>query len=295
MSLAGELKPRGANLVNIDDWEVADNYQSKGRDNTTHFVYHDHNGKFLFAKISQRQSSTFIGGHKRCIDLAKTFSKHGELRPRISRGKERGANGATYTVHGVRKDPNGNGVSNYAWKPDTKDEDKEKIEKVMAKLELQMEKCTRAVDGGMIESTVAAEAVKLIDLPAPSSEPEGSDENLSKRTYQAPPYQFGTALSVGENYWSPTHIDPDFYFTCVIFIAPESQAKQRYNDVLHYFCFPDYKIKVPMRSGETLIFNPSVAHACSNPRFRNSFAASNFCPIKTVREQTSQTFNKEPK
>ena len=155
-----------------------------------------------------------------------------------------------------------------------------------------MEQCTRAIDCGMIESTVASDSAKIIDIRDPSLTTCSPGDEVEKRTYQAPPHRFGTALSVGENYWSPTHVDPDFYFTCVIFIGPEHQAPQYHDEVLHYFCFPEYKIKVPMRSGEALIFNPSVAHTCSNPRFHNSFVASNFCPVKTVQEQASQTLNK---
>ena len=282
---------RDANIVPIGDWRVVDNFgtegrQNEGRGNSLHHVHYDVNGKFLFAKVSQRQCATHIGGYDRCKDVSELFAAHGFWRPKVARGRVRGADGAKYSIHGIRKDPLGKGLSTYEWKKNADEETRKKIVDDMAKLELKLEWCTRAIDGGFIESTVAAEAVEVLDLPTPSLKSRRSSE----KTDRVPPHRYGTAMSVGENYWSPFHVDPDFYFTAVVFIGPTSLPKDRFNEIIGYFCFPEYKIKVPMRSGEVLVFNPSVSHACSNPKFRKSFVSSNFCPVKTVRVQASQQF-----
>ena len=193
-------------------------------------------------------------------------------------------------------DPNGNGIKEYAWKPGTPQKTIDAFKKAMDDLHCRMEQCTRFIDNGTIEAHVISDVVKIIDLPTPKLKTRvSSPPTVPPKTYQNPPTptnnQYATALSVGMTYWSPTHTDADFYFTAVIFIGPSHQAQERWNDVLQYFCFPEYNLKVPMRSGEVLIFNPSVAHACSNPRFQDSFACSNFCALKTVREQASQHFN----
>ena len=73
-------------------------------------------------------------------------------------------------------------------------------------------------------------------------------------------------FSIGRNYWSQSHVDNDFYFTRLTVLAPEDTPHSRYTGiVIYYFVFPCYKVRIPLRSGDVLMFNPLVAHSCSNP------------------------------
>ena len=88
-----------------------------------------------------------------------------------------------------------------------------------------------------------------------------------------------TQFSIGENYWSQVHIDDDYYFTTLSVLSTD---QQHHGEVIYYFCFPEYGIKIPLKSGEILIFNPLIYHSCSNPKYENSYIFSAYVAKKTV-------------
>ena len=88
-----------------------------------------------------------------------------------------------------------------------------------------------------------------------------------------------TDLAVGDNYWSKSHIDNDFYFTSLSVLSKQSGDNDK---ILYYFIFPIYKVMVPMVSGDVLLFNPSITHSCSNPSLPDSYIFSSYVSKKTV-------------
>ncbi len=98
-----------------------------------------------------------------------------------------------------------------------------------------------------------------------------------------------TAFSIGSNYWSKAHRDCDFYFTTLSVLSP---TDEQHDAIVYYFAFPEYKIAIPMRSGEIILFNPEKTHSCTNPRFEGSYIFSAYVASKTVPTQATATFNK---
>ena len=38
------------------------------------------------------------------------------------------------------------------------------------------------------------------------------------------------------------------------------------DEVIYYYIFPAYQIRIPLRTGDLLLFNPSIYHSFSNPK-----------------------------
>mmetsp|Transcript_20390 Transcript_20390/g.41724 ORF Transcript_20390/g.41724 Transcript_20390/m.41724 type:complete len:113 (-) Transcript_20390:28-366(-) len=87
------------------------------------------------------------------------------------------------------------------------------------------------------------------------------------------------AFSVGKNYHSRCHIDHDMYFTMATVI---SHLEDHGDEIIYYFTFPTFAIKIPSRSGDSLLFNPSLPHSCSNPKYSNAYIMSAYVSKKTV-------------
>lgn len=88
-----------------------------------------------------------------------------------------------------------------------------------------------------------------------------------------------TQFSVGYNYWSKVHSDDDYFFTHLSCIAEDSQ---HHNDILYYFVYPEYKLMVPLKSGDLIVFNPTEKHSCSNPQHPGAYIFSAYVSTKTV-------------
>jgi len=88
-----------------------------------------------------------------------------------------------------------------------------------------------------------------------------------------------TALSVGRDYHSKCHIDNDYYYTVLTVAAPHRDED---NTVIYYICFPEYSVKIPLMSGDVLMFNPQILHSCSNPRLPGCFMMSAHVSAKTI-------------
>ena len=97
-----------------------------------------------------------------------------------------------------------------------------------------------------------------------------------------------TQFSIGLNYWSPVHTDDDFFYTILSCLC-SSDADD--NEILYYFYFPDYGIKIPLRSGDIIVFNPLIRHCCSNPRQRDAYIFSAYVSEKTVNYQAKDVLN----
>mmetsp|Transcript_25016 Transcript_25016/g.52820 ORF Transcript_25016/g.52820 Transcript_25016/m.52820 type:complete len:123 (+) Transcript_25016:535-903(+) len=91
------------------------------------------------------------------------------------------------------------------------------------------------------------------------------------------------AFSIGRDYHSKCHIDIDMFYIMATVVAPDMGLPD--DEIIYYFLFPTYGengTKVPLRSGDTLLFNPSIPHSCSNPKRKGSFIMSAYVSKKTV-------------
>ena len=88
-----------------------------------------------------------------------------------------------------------------------------------------------------------------------------------------------TAFSIGRNYHSRSHVDLDMHYTLAIVIAPEGISPE---DVIYYFVFLTYEIKISLQSADTLMFNSSILHPCSNPKYEGCYIMSAYVLTKTV-------------
>uniref|UniRef100_A0A7S4EQ41 Prolyl 4-hydroxylase alpha subunit Fe(2+) 2OG dioxygenase domain-containing protein n=1 Tax=Pseudo-nitzschia australis TaxID=44445 RepID=A0A7S4EQ41_9STRA len=90
------------------------------------------------------------------------------------------------------------------------------------------------------------------------------------------------AFSIDIDYHSKCHINVDMFYTLATVVGPD---KVNIDEIIHYFLFPTYGengTKVPLQSGDTLLFNPSIPHSCSNPKRKGSFIMSAYVSKKTV-------------
>ena len=88
-----------------------------------------------------------------------------------------------------------------------------------------------------------------------------------------------TQFAIGENYWSQVHFDNDA-FLCLLSVLPgKSRDDTR---IMYYFCFPQYKVAVPLRAGDILLFNPLRLHSCTNCSVADGFIFSAYVSNKTV-------------
>ena len=62
--------------------------------------------------------------------------------------------------------------------------------------------------------------------------------------------------------------------------APECKNKDE--EIFYYIVFPTYKVAVPMRSGDVILFNLKIMHSCSNPKYSGSCIISVYILVKTV-------------
>ena len=88
-----------------------------------------------------------------------------------------------------------------------------------------------------------------------------------------------TAFSIGLNYHSRCHTDVDMFYTLDTVIARKDVCA---NDVIYSFIFPTLGIRIPLRSGDSFLFNPILPHSCSNPRYRGCHIMSAYVSRKTI-------------
>jgi len=91
------------------------------------------------------------------------------------------------------------------------------------------------------------------------------------------------AFSIGRDYHSKCHINIDMFYTLAIVVARDTGLPD--DEIIHYFLFPTYGkhgTKVPLQSGDTLLFNPSIPHSCLNLKTKGCFIMSAYVSKKTV-------------
>ena len=90
-----------------------------------------------------------------------------------------------------------------------------------------------------------------------------------------------TAFSIEKNYHSRCSIDFDMYYTLATVVGGNMSQKED-NKVIYNFVFPEYRLKIPLRTADTLLLNPAVPHSCTNPKLDIMYAhVSNKTVLKT--------------
>ena len=191
------------------------------------------------------------------------------MKPDIGRGNQRTGLCSAYKIYGHRKDPRGTKVSAYAFLGNADEEDKKEALKVTENLCGNMETASSRIENALPESEIYKVVKKFTKMP---SVVEG---------------KLAAALNIGENYMSKCHVDNDFYYTTLSCLSPPSKNK---NEIIYYYVCPEYKIAVPMRTGDVLLFNPHQTHSVCNPRYCDTLIFSAYVSKKTTLTQTSDVF-----
>jgi len=153
----------------------------------------------------------------------------------------------------------------YAFKPNVPLEVKDYLQEEISMLALAMEKqASHFVKERSEEYPTFRKIQDLLDLPILSASEEGTN----------------TQLSVARNHWARAHCDCDYFYTFLSCLSADVSAKK--DEVIYYFCFPEYKIAVPLRSGDVIVFNPLTFHCCSNSSKADNFIWSAYVSEKTV-------------
>jgi hypothetical protein len=96
------------------------------------------------------------------------------------------------------------------------------------------------------------------------------------------------ALSFGRNYWSSSHIDDDYFLTFLSVLSGTGRDVASCDAITQYFCFPEYRLKVALHSGDLLVFNPLMAHSCTQPLLPESFIFSCYLNKNTAIQSANQ-------
>ena len=95
--------------------------------------------------------------------------------------------------------------------------------------------------------------------------------------------RIGTQFSIGKAYHSRCHADPDYFYTLLSVFWAEAQP----TDVICWFIFPRYKVKVPLRNGDFLVFDPKEPHSCTNMIHEDALIFSQYTSEKTYHAHIS--------
>jgi hypothetical protein len=71
------------------------------------------------------------------------------------------------------------------------------------------------------------------------------------------------AFAFGKNVHLPAHVDNDFTYSLVS-VHKNLPKYETTDNVVIYFCFPRLGVAVPMKPGDSIIFNPQEPHAASS-------------------------------
>lgn len=74
-----------------------------------------------------------------------------------------------------------------------------------------------------------------------------------------------SSIAFGKKVFLSCHLDDDSYYSLVTVECRVEDAPYGMKDpILVYFCFPEYGVKVGLRQGDVLLFNPRVMHCVSS-------------------------------
>jgi len=77
--------------------------------------------------------------------------------------------------------------------------------------------------------------------------------------------EFFSSVAFGKNVFLSCHLDEDSFYSVVTIEKRVKEAPYGMEDpIIVYFCFPEYGVKVGLRPGDVLMFNPRVMHCVSS-------------------------------
>eukprot|EP00536_Pseudo-nitzschia_multiseries_P011770 jgi/Psemu1/29890/gm1.29890_g len=256
ITTVGEKKYSLAQAVSIDSFKTLDSTNKKF---VVAFAESEPSLR-IFAKASTQFAKQRLGTPK-TIEITRTFAGQTvESKPKIGQGTKCDSVNSGYGIIGMRPNQlkSGNGV--YVFKNNvdstTKDNLEQKALHIVKETQLCLSPMPKFVN---LETTVMNEVVSHTTLNAIG--------------------HHATAFFIGKDYHSKCHIDADMFYTRLTVIAPKHVSDDK---VIYYFVFPSYRVKVPLHSGDTLLFNPLVLHSCSNPKFKGCCIMSAYKSRKTV-------------
>ena len=253
--------------INLSSFTIIDN-----KADHRHSVFLDggNNNTFIAAKVAKLQAKECLGGRRGLNKIRESFSLMKRLKPNQSRGKNSSGVSSSYKLFGFRKNQLGRDNGEYVFKKLSakySNDDSNKISFLFCNLSFNMEKAARRIGNSLFETGVYEVIQNHSKVPS-----VGVPNRNDKKS-------MATALALGENYWSQSHTDNDFYYTVLSVLAKEPVDN---NKILYYFVFPCYKMMIPMTSGDVLLFNPLITHSCSNPSLKDGYIFSSYVSKRTV-------------
>lgn len=251
------LLKKSDTVINIKDYREIDAVDSKNM-----IVFSSTTGKFVAGKITRDNAKQYFGGKKKYRKIRRTIEKLGNYVPNVKRGDQRSGLCTKYNLQGTRKNPKDNKCGQYAFKPNTPEGIKQEVKEEVIELVCGMEKGAERIFQVMPETKAFRYKQALLEL------------NTVGKTETS----IATQFSSGENYWSQAHTDDDAFFST---LSCMSKKKEDDEKVMYYFVFPEYELKIPMKPGDVMVFNPLELHSCSNCRIKDSYIFSAYVSKKT--------------
>ena len=257
------IYPHGSKLAKLCNLDTIENHKDDNNFNVMMGCKQQNPSEltFIALKVSERQKK--IPAQKMLIYDA-SLKGMLQYKPSIIRGTMR--NGVThhYVCHGQRKNPLDTDLGEYAFNegvPEaTQMELKKGVNQLVADIEYRALEEMRSADLRICAAYANYFKVQnMFDLPS---------------LYVG---GIATQFAIGKAYCSRVHSDDDFFLTTLSLYDAEAEP----DEVLYNFCFPTYRIAIPMRSGDIIHFNPLVPHCATNPRRKTTMIYSAYVSNKT--------------
>ena len=243
--------------LSIDTFQVIDSSLKR------HVIVYDNQSTklCLFAKISRERVSPKLSGRRPAERLRNFGKEMSRCMLNIKRGKQCGSEDSGYFIVGERPNRSAPGIGDYKCKPNITENKLSSLRSIAGDIVNDMEEACRPLKYHLqFEESVAHQLRNSFKLNTVGT--------------------LATAFAMGMTYQSKCHTDKDYYYSLLTVTA---QMKKYDTEIIHWFVFPGYKAKrVPLRTGDVLLFNPMIPHCCSNPRFEGSTIMSAYCSQKTV-------------
>jgi hypothetical protein len=214
------------------------------------------------SKISNLKWNTYMDVFDCCI----------KVKNNVFRGLNNDGICNSYFCFGFRKNPKNSEIGKYSFGGKCEETAVQQIEDNIAKLVGDLEKVTQSFFSNL---SVAKNYQKIKEQ---FSIPTITDSNVG----------LATQFSVSKDYWSQVHVDEDYMFTSLSCCCRDSESREA---ILYNFCFPTYNLRVPLRHGDVIVFDPAIPHSCSNPSGLNCYIMSSYVSQKTVNTQISHVIN----
>jgi hypothetical protein len=257
------VPPNGSIVFPLESLEVIDPKENKNADL---FVFNkDNNGEKIFvcSKPSRRQVSEF----KNCVEEeAQVICEAFRYKPVVKRSGQREGSHSGFICEGWRKNNNDSYIGQYQYKKNCPIQIKRMIQTGLNKFVYTTEELAKRIHQSLPDSWCFRRLQRLFELPT-MTDKEG----------------LHTQFCVFYNYCSPVHVDEDYYY-CTLKVV---SAKQEFDTILQYFCFPQMGVTIPLRNGDVLVFDPRQPHCASTPRFPTSYIASCYVSKKTIQAHVS--------